>query len=125
MLFIIAAKLSSSGPHVGALRSGVLVPLDTMAWDRPLELYRPFLSYNELGAMFDEGPSAFHDRLSKMLGLEDLVDGQKSLARERLARTKLRLLLVETTPVAREERGEAKLPLGTAGSGPERQTMVF
>ena len=65
------------------------VPLATMAWDRPLELYRPFLSYNELGAMFDEGPSAFHDRLSKMLGLEDLVDGQKSLARERLSRTKL------------------------------------
>jgi recombinational DNA repair ATPase RecF len=68
---------------------GKIIPLAAMAWDRPLELYRPFLSYNELGAMFDEGPSAFHDRLSKMLGLEDLVDGQKSLARERLTRTKL------------------------------------
>ena len=63
-------------------------PLAAMAWDRPLELYRPFLSYNELGATFDEGPSALHDRLSKMLGLEDLVEGQKALARERLARTK-------------------------------------
>jgi recombinational DNA repair ATPase RecF len=63
--------------------------LADLGWDRPLELYRPFLSYNELGAMFDEGPTAFHDRLSKMLGLEDLVEGQKSLAKERLARTKL------------------------------------
>ena len=63
--------------------------LGAMGWDRPLELYRPFLSYNELGAMFDEGPSAFHDRLSKMLGLEDLVDGQRSLQKERLARTKV------------------------------------
>jgi len=63
--------------------------LAAMAWERPLELYRPFLSYNELGATFDEGPSALHDRLSKMLGLEDLVEGQKALARERLSRTKV------------------------------------
>jgi recombinational DNA repair ATPase RecF len=63
--------------------------LAAMGWERPMELFRPFLSYNELGAMFDEGPTAFHDRLSKMLGLEDLVEGQKALARERLARTTL------------------------------------
>ena len=63
--------------------------LSAMEWDRPLELYRPFLSYNELGATFDEGPSALHDRLSKMLGLEDLVEGQKALARERLTRAKV------------------------------------
>ncbi len=64
-------------------------PLRDMGWERPLELYRPFLSYNELGAMFDEGPTAFHDRLSDMLGLEDLVEAQKALARERLSRSKV------------------------------------
>src|SRR5438105_734821 len=63
--------------------------LAALGWERPLELYRPFLSYNELGAMFDEGPTYFHDRLSNMLGLEALVDGQKALARERLVRTRV------------------------------------
>ncbi len=36
--------------------------------DGALEMYRPFLSYNELGAMFD-GPSELHDRLMAILGL--------------------------------------------------------
>ncbi len=62
--------------------------LAALGWERPLELYRPFLSYNELGAMFDDGPTVFHDRLSAMLGLEDLVSAQKSLQQERLVRTK-------------------------------------
>ena len=53
-------------------------------WDRALELYRPFLSYNELGGMFDEGPTVLHDRLSATLGLDGLVDAQRALQRVRL-----------------------------------------
>ena len=62
--------------------------LAALGWERPLALYRPFLSYNEMGAMFDDGPTVFYDRLSAMLGLEDLVAGQKALQQERLTRTK-------------------------------------
>jgi recombinational DNA repair ATPase RecF len=63
--------------------------LEGLNWKRSLELYRPFLSYNELGATFDEGPTILHDRLSSMLGLEDLVDAQKALAKVRLSATHL------------------------------------
>jgi recombinational DNA repair ATPase RecF len=59
-------------------------PLESLGWTRSLELYRPFLSYNELGAMFDEGPTALFDKLSAMLGLDDLTAAQKALQRERL-----------------------------------------
>jgi DNA repair exonuclease SbcCD ATPase subunit len=31
---------------------GKTMPLESLGWTRSLELYRPFLSYNELGAMF-------------------------------------------------------------------------
>ena len=60
--------------------------LGALGWSRAMNLYRPFLSYNELGSMFDEGPTAFHDKLAAMLGLEDLVDAQKTLQQARLAR---------------------------------------
>ena len=39
-----------------------------------LVTFRPFLSYNELGSLLDEGPSKLYDALSSILGLEDLVE---------------------------------------------------
>src|SRR3954447_4084374 len=45
-----------------------IATLDDLGWTTALEMYRPFLSYNELGAMFD-GPSELHDRLMAILGL--------------------------------------------------------
>lgn len=62
--------------------------LAAAGWRRPLELYRPFLSYNELSAMFNEGPTAMYDHLSEMLGLEDLAAGGKALQAQRLRRRK-------------------------------------
>ena len=64
--------------------NGKKAPLESLGWTRPLELYRPFLSYNELGAMFDEGPTALHDKLSAMLGLDDLTAAEKALQTTRL-----------------------------------------
>lgn len=64
--------------------AGKKAPLDSLGWTRSLELYRPFLSYNELGAMFDEGPTALFDKLSAMLGLDDLTAAQKALQIARL-----------------------------------------
>ncbi len=62
--------------------------LQAMGWTDALESYRPFLSYNELGSMLDEGPSKLYDALSLVLGLEDLVTAQAALAECRLARQK-------------------------------------
>jgi ABC-type Mn2+/Zn2+ transport system ATPase subunit len=60
--------------------------LEGMGWKAALISYRPFLSYNELGSMLDEGPSKLYDALSLVLGLEDLVVAQAALAKSRLER---------------------------------------
>jgi DNA repair exonuclease SbcCD ATPase subunit len=60
--------------------------LEDVGWDQALVSYRPFLSYNELGSMLDEGPSKLYDALSLVLGLEDLVNAQSVLAQSRLDR---------------------------------------
>jgi ABC-type Mn2+/Zn2+ transport system ATPase subunit len=62
--------------------------LQALGWSEALVSYRPFLSYNELGSMLDEGPSKLYDALSLVLGLEDLVAGQDALAAARLERQK-------------------------------------
>lgn len=54
--------------------------IDGLGWARPLELCRPVLSYDELGRLFDGGPSALYDALAKLLGLDALTDAEKSLA---------------------------------------------
>ncbi|MCG5431949.1 AAA family ATPase [Mycobacterium sp. MYCO198283] len=53
---------------------------DHLGWSRPLELWRPVLSYDELGRLFDGGPAALYDALAKLLGLEVLSDAEKRLA---------------------------------------------
>ena len=43
--------------------------------------YRPFLSYNELGSMLEEGPSHLYDALASILGLDELVAAQDAAGR--------------------------------------------
>ena len=59
-----------------------------LGWKQALATYRPFLSYNELGSMLDEGPSKLFDALSAILGLEELTQAQDTLAEARKAREK-------------------------------------
>jgi recombinational DNA repair ATPase RecF len=62
--------------------------LQAIGWSDAMKSYRPFLSYNELGSMLDEGPSKLYDALSQVLGLEDLVHALTVLADCRLERQK-------------------------------------
>ena len=62
--------------------------LESLGWTAALRTHRPFLSYNELGSLLDEGPSKLYDALSSILGLEGLVEGQGALQQARLAREK-------------------------------------
>lgn len=62
--------------------------LPALGWSDALVAYRPFLSYNELGSLLEEGPSKLYDALSSILGLEDLVAVEQSLADERKSREK-------------------------------------
>jgi predicted ATPase len=48
-------------------------------WSKPLELYRPFLSYSELGALVSGQPSKMHDALQAILGLDLLIDTERGL----------------------------------------------
>lgn len=45
-----------------------------LGWDRALQLYRPFLSYAELGGLLGGKPSEMHDSLQRILGLGRLVE---------------------------------------------------
>jgi recombinational DNA repair ATPase RecF len=56
-----------------------------LGWDAALSTFRPFLSYNELGSILDEGPSKLFDALSTVLGLDDLVEVADGLAAARKA----------------------------------------
>lgn len=79
------ADLDEQDVHVQPLGK----PKTTLAaqgWAEALVSYRPFLSYNELGSMLDEGPSKLYDALSLVLGLEDLVAAQNHLAKSRTTR---------------------------------------
>ncbi|HEX9187740.1 MAG TPA: hypothetical protein VGB87_11735, partial [Vicinamibacteria bacterium] len=62
--------------------------IQDLGWTDALASYRPFLSYNELGSMLDEGPSKLYDALAKILGLDDLVKAQDALQQERSTREK-------------------------------------
>ena len=53
--------------------------LEFLGWDDALPMYRPFLSYSELGSMFDEGPTKLHDAVSSVLGLDELTAAQNVL----------------------------------------------
>jgi energy-coupling factor transporter ATP-binding protein EcfA2 len=62
--------------------------LGSLGWTPALRTHRPFLSYNELGSLLDEGPSKLYDALSSILGLEDLVEAQAALQEARRSREK-------------------------------------
>jgi len=62
-------RREGGGPAAGRERVRPRVP----GVDRRPAHASPFLSYNELGSLLDEGPSKLYDALSSILGLEDLV----------------------------------------------------
>ena len=62
--------------------------LSALGWDDALANFRPFLSYNELGATLDAGPTRIFDQVSKVLGLDALVAARDLLRSARLARQK-------------------------------------
>ncbi|MDV3124763.1 AAA family ATPase [Mycobacterium sp. 21AC1] len=45
-----------------------------LGWAAALEMYRPLLSYDELGGILEGRPSDFYDQLYKLLGLEQLTE---------------------------------------------------
>jgi len=89
---------------------------DALGWKDALESHRPFLSYNELGSLLDEGPSKLYDALAKVLGLDALVDAQTALQQARSARDSAvkdadrdrKLILTQLDQVTDERAGRIK-----------------
>lgn len=54
--------------------------LDSLGWALPMELYRPMLSYDELGGRLEAEPSKLHDQLANILGLERITDAQRRVS---------------------------------------------
>lgn len=50
-----------------------LADIDVLGWAPALELYRPLLSYDELGSILEGKPIDFYQQLHKLLGLEQLT----------------------------------------------------
>ncbi|RMI35754.1 hypothetical protein EBN03_01865 [Nocardia stercoris] len=59
-------------------------PFRPQEWAAALELYRPFLSYSELGALVDGRPADLFDALHRLLGLDQLTAAQERLRARRL-----------------------------------------
>jgi recombinational DNA repair ATPase RecF len=53
--------------------------LGDLGWGRPLELFRPILSYDELGGMLEGRPSDLYDAIARVLGVEQLGDALKRI----------------------------------------------
>ena len=87
-----------------------------VGWEIPLDLYRPLLSYNELGVI-GAGPTALFDTLTAALGLESLSGARKPLSQARLARTRL-------DKVVTRERLDRLLPALKAMEDPRAEAAV-
>lgn len=58
---------------------GAWYSLDALDLGRPLELYRPFLTAGDLGRLVTSTPSALHDSINSILGLELLGDADRRM----------------------------------------------
>ncbi|WP_285507577.1 AAA family ATPase [Actinokineospora sp. NBRC 105648] len=53
-----------------------------LGWARAIELYRPLLSYDEVGGLLTDGPTRLFDKIDAVLGIDRITDAQKELADE-------------------------------------------
>ncbi|GAA1759548.1 ATP-binding protein [Streptomonospora arabica] len=67
---------------------GSTAPLRSLGWDPELSRYRPFLSYDELGRAVTGRAAELYDTLTALLGLTDLTEAERRLAKscDRLAK---------------------------------------
>lgn len=73
-----------------------------LGWERPLELYRPFLSYSELGGLLSGSPSKMYDALHSVLGLGRLTQVEDLLKAARRDSDRARKAADEELPAVRE-----------------------
>ncbi|WP_084525950.1 ATP-binding protein [Nocardia vaccinii] len=95
-----------NGVWTARRKSDAPVPLDRSQLSGPLESFRPFLSYSELGSLIDGSPTAMYDALHRLLGLNDLTSALERLTRRRLD-------LDKAAKAVKNEKDELALALST------------
>lgn len=85
--------LTHSWPDEGDVDTGRSVlddgrTVQELGWSTPLAQYRPMLSFNELGGMFDGRPADLYDAIADILGVQPLRDAVEVLRQARLADAK-------------------------------------
>ncbi|MFE0021473.1 AAA family ATPase [Amycolatopsis sp. NPDC059021] len=85
--------------------------LTALGWNPAIDVYRPILSYEEMGGLLQAGPSQLYDALARILGLEQITD----------AAARLVAALKKAEELAREtkERGQ-QLKAALAGVDDDR-----
>ena len=53
---------------------------DSLGWAAPIELYRPLLSYDELGGVLGGRPHELYDKMFVLLGLERITEARTRLS---------------------------------------------
>ena len=89
--------------------------LEGLGWGRPLEQYRPILSYDELGGLLESGRAQLYDALASILGVEQLGHALKRVqarlkerkAPEAAATARRKQLLADAGGLADERAEEA------------------
>jgi len=74
-----------------------------LSWEEPLAMFRPFLAYDELASMLEQGPSSLYDALASILGLDDLARASDELKRIRLEMAKAHKETKASLPGLREQ----------------------
>lgn len=118
---------------------------DSLGWTAALETYRPILTYDELGEILSAKPSALYDKLSMILGLEQISDAitriadrvktlsepkkalstrAKELTGALAASTDDRAAAALTLVKARQRDVQALEKLASGGAGTADQTMA-
>jgi len=80
---------------------------ESLGWGQLIDTFRPMLSYEELGGLLEGAPSALHDAISMILGLDQLSDADNRLQ----AASKL---LAEPTVNVRKLKADADEHLSTS-----------
>src|SRR5690606_22311664 len=73
-------------------------PLTDLGWGGPLQLYRQFLAYAELGGLLSGRPSETYDSLHSVLGLGRLTEVEQLLQGVRQMQNQARSLAKEELP---------------------------
>lgn len=53
--------------------------VDALGWSTAIEIYRPILSYDEIGGLLEQEPSKLYDALAKLLALDEIQDAETRL----------------------------------------------